>query len=408
MRETLSALAALMGLARVVARRLSPRMWLAGIAAVTLVVALTWAYAGRGPSAARSVRPTATATQASAPTATVDPWTTEALSVRGTRIVNTHGQPVTLLGAARYSLEFECRGDGHFTLADFQAMRAWGMNTVRFPLSSGFWRNVGAGCPTYQATVASAVATAEAAGLYVILDLQRDAPFSYAADAKHGGAQCPLPDATTDVAFWKAAASAYKNDPRVLFDLFGEPHDISWYQWFHGGAITSSCFGYPQAATYTAIGMPALAADVRAVAPRNLIILSGLAWGYDLSGLSSVHAVAVPNVLYGTHPWGHPSVQRPSVWDRAFGKLARALPVIATEFGQYDCQTSYIAPEISYFERLRLSFLAWAWTPGKCSTPGLLAAWSGAPTTPYGAYIRDQMLQAAKANPGDNLCYSCH
>ncbi len=352
-----------------------------------------------GASAHAGAFATASSTPLPTPSPTSDPWTTEALSVSGLQIVNTQGQPVTLLGVSRFSLEYACHGDGHFQLADFQAMRSWGMNTVRIPLSSAFWRNLDNQCPNYQATVASAVNNAEAAGLYVILDLQRDAPLSLSQDASSGGAQCPLPDAKYDTGFWKDVAEIYRDDPRVLFDLLGEPHDINWWQWWHGGAVTSGCFAYPRAYTYTAIGMPALAADVRAIAPRNIIILSGVDWGYDLSNLTRDHAVQVSNVLYATHPWDHQSVQQPADWPRAFGVTARQLPVIATEFGAYDCRTSYISTELAYFERLHMSFLAWAWTPGACATPGLLANWSGAPTIPYGQFIQAQMRRADKTNP---------
>ncbi|HEX9035425.1 MAG TPA: cellulase family glycosylhydrolase [Ktedonobacterales bacterium] len=376
---------------------------LAGLALVAVVAALLFAVLGRFPQDGRGGLPgdRATATTRPTPTATVDPWTTQALSVQGSRIVNTRGQPVTLLGAARFSLEYACRGDGHFKLSDFQAMRAWGMNTVRLPLSSAFWRNLGGACPTYRGSVTAAVANAEQAGLYVILDLQRDAPFSTAGDAKHGGAQCPLPDARYDLAFWKDVAATYRNDPRVLFDIFGEPNTVDWSQWRNGGAIATGCHLYPTAQTYTAIGMPALAAAVRSIAPRNLIILSGVAWGYDLSGVAG--ATQTPNVLYATHPWDHASFQQPSDWDRAFGLTARTLPVIATEFGQYDCQTDYLATAVGYFEQRHISFLAWAWTTGRCSTPALLANWSGEPTAPYGAFIRDQILQAARSNPPGGL-----
>jgi len=159
------------------------------------------------------------------PTSTPTPTPDIALSLSGAQIMRG-GQPVTLVGAARYSLEFECHGDGHFQLSDFQAMRTWGMNTVRIPLSSAFWRNLDGKCPDYQATVAEAVASAEHAGLYVILDIQRDAPFSLAQDAIDGGSQCPLPD-QYDAALWRQAAQTYRNDPRVLLDLFGEPYNVS-------------------------------------------------------------------------------------------------------------------------------------------------------------------------------------
>jgi endoglucanase len=346
--------------------------------------------ASRGASSVR-VAATAATTATLAPTPTPD----IALAVSGTQIVRG-GQRITLLGAARYSLEFECRGDGHFQLADFLAMRSWGMNTARIPLSSAFWRNLDGKCPDYRATVAQAVANAEQAGLYVILDLQRDAPFNLPQDAITGGAQCPLPD-HYDVAFWQQVARTYRNDPHVLFDLFGEPYNVSATQWAHGGWITTACFPIAaRAMTYQAVGMPELAAQVRAIAPHNLIILSGLGWGYDLSAITPVH---LPGILYGTHPWNHVVIQQPADWPRAFGNTAQHLPVIATEFGAYDCQTGYIAAEIAYFERLRMSFLAWAWTPGNCGD--LIANWAGTPTRPYGQYIREQMLQAAARNAQD-------
>src|SRR5260221_8419483 len=98
------------------------------------------------------------------------------VTVQGARFAS-QGRVVTLVGVNHSSLEYSCAGDGHFTPADFQAMRGWGMNVVRLPLSSEFWANAGAICPGYRATVAQAVANARAAHLLVILDLQLSAPF---------------------------------------------------------------------------------------------------------------------------------------------------------------------------------------------------------------------------------------
>jgi endoglucanase len=319
------------------------------------------------------------------------------LAVQGTRIVNAAGAQVTLMGAADYSLEFSCAGNGHFQVADFKAMRSWGMNAVRITLSSAFWRNLNGSCPSYKSTVSNAIANAESTGLYVILTLQWDAPFSLADDARTGGAQCPLPDATYDVAFWQDLAALYQDDPHAIFDLFSEPHDVTWAQWRNGGTITSACSRYAAPHTYQAIGVPALASKVREVAPSNLIILSGIGWGYDLSGVQAA-TDSLKNVVFGAHPFNHGGgSQQPDDWSRAFGSVAARLPVIATEFGSYDCKTGYIGQAIAYFQRLQISFVAWAWTPGSCATPSLLADWSGAPSVPYGAYIKSQMLAAAKS-----------
>ncbi len=334
-------------------------------------------------------------TQQVAAPPTSAPANGQLLAVEGRQIVDAHHHPVTLIGAARFSLEYTCHGDGHFQLADFQAMRSWGMNAVRIPLSSAFWRNLDNRCPDYEATVLSAVGNAEAAGLYVILTLQWNAPFGLPQDSIHGGAQCPLPDATNDVKFWQDLAEIYQDDQRVLFDIYSEPNNIDWSTWANGGTISSNCSLYSSVQTYTAIGMPALAMKIRAIAPSNIIIVSGIGYGYDLSGINASNMVPSTNILYGTHPFNHTVVQQPSDWPRAFGIPAQTIPVIATEFGSYDCATSYIAPEISYFEQLHISFLAWAWTTGACTVPSLLANWSGTPSTPYGAYIQQQMRAQA-------------
>ena len=121
--------------------------------------------------------------------------------------------------------------------------------------------------------------------------------------------------------------------------------------------------------------------------------------GYDVSGIQANSATPLTNVIYGTHPFNHGGgSQQPYDWPRAFGSTSAHLQVIATEFGSYDCQTSYIAREISYFEQLHISFIAWAWTTGSCATPSLLANWSGTPTAPYGTYIQQQMRALAKSS----------
>ncbi len=327
------------------------------------------------------------------------------LSVKGTEIMTDDRRPVTLIGATRSSLEYQCAGDGHFGATDFAAMRAWGMNVVRITLSSEFWANHDATCPTYRQTVRDAVATAEAQGLYVILDLQWNAPFDLPADRTHGGAQCPMPDAHQDVAFWQDIASIFRDDRHVLFDLFGEPHDVTWNTWYYGGTITIGCnfvirSGYDriELGRYTAIGMRDLVTLVHAIAPANTLVVSGIEWGYDLS-LASRYPLATTNLLYDTHPFNYYGKQ-PADWNDAFGDFAHHAAVIAGEFGSYDCRTTYSEQAIAYFTAHHMSWLAWAWNPGTCESPTIIANWSGTPTFPYGAYIHQQMLAASKTKGG--------
>jgi endoglucanase len=334
------------------------------------------------------------------PTATPVPV---GLSVQGTRFYS-QGRAVTLVGVNYSVFEHSCTGDGHFAPVDYLAMKSWGANVVRIPLSSEFWANAGGACPAYHQTVREAIANARAAGLFVIVDLQWNAPFDLPGDRTRGGVQCQMPDTGKDVTFWRDFAALYRDDTGVLFDLFGEPYDISWSTWLNGGWVTNGCDiigSQPlqmqiEPGSYRAIGMRDLVATIRALAPQNVIIIPGLTWGYDLSGIAQGFALQGTNLVYDTHPFNFDNKQ-PSDWPSAFGSTAQRYPVMASEFGSYDCGTAYIAQVISYFNANHISWLAWTWSPGSCSGPSLLADWSGAPSVPYGSYIKQQMQAAAQS-----------
>jgi hypothetical protein len=325
----------------------------------------------------------------------------EALSIVDGHIVDTQGQLISLIGVNHSSLEYLCSGDGHFQPGDFLAMRSWGMNVVRIPLSSEFWANAGGRCPGYRQTVRAVISSAEQAGFYVILDLQWNAPLDLPHDPQFGGGQYPLPDTGKDLAFWQDIARLYRSDPAVLFDLFGEPHDVSWNAWYNGGQIDTQVYegNHPAGGdrTYQAIGMRELAAAVRSIAPLNLILISGPDWGFDLSQIP-MYPIQLPNILYSTHPFDYDG-KEPHDWTGAFGTLSQHLAVIAAEFGSYSCQTDYVATAIAYFKAHDMSWLAWGWNPGPCGAPSLIQDWSGTPISPYGAYIRQQILTTPHARP---------
>jgi endoglucanase len=377
-------------------RRVSTRIY--PILGIALVLMALLSCASPDTSTVR--QPSQTSHPARA-TATVVPKPI-GLSIQDTRFYS-QGRAITLVGVNRSSLEYSCTGDDHLTLADFQAMRQWGANVVRLPTSSEFWANAGGACPAYRETVQRVVANARAAHLFVILDLQWSAPFDLPADRTRGGVQCPMPDTGKDLAMWKDIATLYRNDTGVVFDLYGEPYDITWSTWLNGATITEGCYiiGGPSLAkekgTYQAIGMRELVRQVRAIAADNVIIVAGITWGYDLSGILSGFAIEGRNIVFDSHPFNYGNKQ-PGDWYRAFGHTATRYPVIVGEFGSYDCGTSYIEQAISYFNSHHISWLSWSWQTGACSGPSLLSDWSGKPSVPYGSFIQRQMLAVAAAN----------
>src|SRR5437016_3397488 len=107
----------------------------------------------------------------------------------------------------------------------------WGANTVRLPLSEGFWLNGAPGFPCtaaqYQALVKQTVDTLTALKLNVILDLQwTDAD----GQSLQGGGPWAMPDADS-VTFWQQVAPIYKDYSNVLFEVYNEPHPAQWSCW---------------------------------------------------------------------------------------------------------------------------------------------------------------------------------
>jgi hypothetical protein len=99
-------------------------------------------------------------------------------------------------------------------------------------------------------------------------------------------AQHSMPDQNS-VVFWKDCAAAYQNHPAVIFDLYNEPHDVTWDIWLNGGTITdrpNTRRGGPPR-TFEAVGMQNLLDTVRATGAKNLVIAGGLDWAYDFSGI---------------------------------------------------------------------------------------------------------------------------
>jgi len=300
----------------------------------------------------------------------------------GASVCTASGAVHLFHGVDRPSLEWNSWGqwDGNLGIprSDFDAMAAWHANVVRLSLNQGYWLSGSKSyAPAYEATIEQAVQDAEAAGLDVILDLQWSDRGNRNADAD----QQPMADSNSKE-FWRQVATKYKADGHVLFELYNEPHDITWTTWLSGGEVDE----------YQAVGMQELYDTVRSVGADNLVIIGGTAWGFDLSGVPA-HRIQGYNVMYATHPFGPHSAQ--SQWDRKFGYLAAQdiAPVIATAFGDMgtNCTGDWNSKVVQYADARQISWTAWAWWPGDCTFPALLEDWTYTPTE-QGAAIQAALL----------------
>jgi hypothetical protein len=299
-------------------------------------------------------------------------------AVQGRQVVDPAGRPFLVHGVARPSLEWSCTGqalDGGPGIqpSEFAVMRSgWGVNTVRLALSEQYWLSSAVGlevadpCPTYVRTVIAAVSAARAVGLVVILDLH----WSDSGDPRSKAAQHCAPDQHS-VDFWRTVATTFRGDSSVWFELYNEPHDISWQVWRDGGRIACS-----DGTRYDAVGMQQLVDAVRGTGAANIVLAGGLDWAYDLSGVTG-HPLSGRNIAYATHPyvWKGGAAS----WDVAFGRLAGTAPVIATEFGRTDCAPTapYDAAFLGYARAHDVGYTAWAWWVGGCGFPSLLADAAG-------------------------------
>jgi endoglucanase len=143
-----------------------------------------------------------------------------------------------------------------------------------------------------------------------------------------------LPTAATR-SFWQHILAYYKNNPRVILDLFNEPRNCSWSQW--------------------RAAMQGLLDSVRHSGARNTVWVEGRWWGSTLAGVPLLHGAGI---VYSFHhpgsPWpGQAPVTR-KTWDRAFGNLAsRGIPVVDGEFVNYSAGYHWNDPAVTVPDYLR-------------------------------------------------------
>ncbi len=331
----------------------------------------------------------------------------EPLSVTGNSIIRA-GQPFHLYGVNRDSLEWGrfnwggCGGDGHFEDSDFDRIASWRASAVRIPLSQAGWLGRRCAPGTYARMVDRVVERINARGMYAILDLHwSDAAGRAPCDFGCPSGQQPMPDAES-LRFWKQVAARYANRAGVVFDLYNEPHDVSWDCWRDGGCIVQSSTTNPftrRPVAYRAVGMQQLYDTVRSTGANNLVLVAGLNWAYDLSGIDRGYALRGHNIVYDTHVYTRWHSTEAD-WDEHFGLLSDRYPLISTELGSIDCSSDVTARLLTYLIRRGISWTVWSWnSPGECSQPTVLADWSGTPMPGQGRLIFDALGYLAGRPP---------
>jgi len=321
------------------------------------------------------------------------------LKVVGTQVLNSRNEPVRLRGVNTACLEWTSDGEGHIIDTVKTAIKDWHVNHIRLPLAQDRWfgkapeqKDEG---KAYRALVEKVVELCSQQGCYIILDL-------HWSDAGEWGKQIGqhvMPDQNS-LEFWKSCASAYKNHPAVIFDLYNEPHHVSWDIWLKGGEVTEKASRRNPRKTYQAVGMQGLLDAVRQTDAKNVVIAGGLDWAYDMSGFLNGKQLADPTgngVIYANHayPFKGDTVEQ---WIAKMEKATKTLPVIVSEFGAEGRSAARAKGQTgeqwvrSVLQALDDHHWAWtAWDLHPRAGPRLISDWKYTPTPPFGVWIKKSL-----------------
>ncbi len=287
------------------------------------------------------------------------------LHTQGNIICDKNGNKVILRGVNCSALEWSIVRASRLEACIEHAIVNWKCNAIRLPVSAGAWygmtseqKHFGFTALAYQNRIKRIIDFCAKHNAYIIIDLHGAGNYTHL-----GGCKNPMPD-DLSVKFWHDFASLYANAENVLFGLFNEPRDINADVLFNGGTVTL------EGVEYNCVGMKKLFDTVRSTGAKNICVIGGIDWGFDLRPFATDLAFedTVGNgIVVDTHiyPWKNTDWQ--STVECAIDKY----PVIVGEFGHYG---DHVIPQEApnklkcdeFFEKLfafikqhDLGFLAW-------------------------------------------------
>lgn len=319
------------------------------------------------------------------------------LHVEGPRLLNSQNQEVWLQGLGSCGLE-SLHDDRHIHRSILVAIEQWHANCFRLPVREDFWfgldpRQTDQG-ESYRKAVDFAINLCANRGVYLVLDLSRY--------------HAPL---AIHQAFWKEAARRYRNHPAVLFDLFNEPHSISWDVWRNGGpidapspvAVDESAFlsdrekSVPDKAV--CVGMQALLNTVRSQGASNIVIVAGNGWANDLSGIVNGFALDDPHgngIVYSWHTY-----HWHKHWDRILLVLKQhpvflgetgAAPREDMDFIPLDWKEdpyTFVPDLLGFIQKHRIHWAGWSLHPA--AAPRMIQSWDYDPTPYWGIFAKQAL-----------------
>jgi hypothetical protein len=250
----------------------------------------------------------------------------------------------------------------HLDAKEMKAAKEWNANLIRYQVSQPGLSNANltaSQIAAYVSQIKSAVAKAEHYGFGVILSMQ---------DQGLGcGNSEPLPSTATETA-WHHLAPVFAGDPKVMLELFNEPHNgtttTDWHQWESGGCSPIK---------FCSIGHQTLIDDIRSWGVPNVVLVDGAEHARSFAAVPLLHdATPGRGIVYAVHPYG---VHSSSEEEPLFGYLTPTVPVLITEWNYQNCKNSP-TPELNWLHSIGVGLTGWAFdVPGS-----LITGWSYQPT----------------------------
>ncbi len=305
------------------------------------------------------------------------------LKVSGNMLLNGKGENVRLVGMNIPYMSWSDKSEAQVMEALDISLDEWNSNAIRLAVTPELW--FGANKSAYRATADKVIEKVASVDKYVVLDCH----------------SFYLPE-QSDVDFWTDAATRYKDHPNVIFELFNEPAGCTWQQYYEGGKLTykgKNDWGEDADITINAVGIPVLLKAVRDTGAKNVCILPGINWSFDLSSVTekdfeefakSVAESESPDNIEGfakeykekyflTETTGngimyssHPYPTKPTDWDQYLKNAILEYPVLIGECGPTekengfirtlsDNDKSYLDTLTSYVDQYELNITPWAW-----------------------------------------------
>jgi hypothetical protein len=364
------------------------------------------------------------------------------LHVSGSQLVDSNNNIVKIHGADRSGTEYACiQGWGIFDGGDTATnddsqpplMASWGINSEFVGLNEDCWLGINGvpsqyGGANYQNAIKHYVQTIENNGMYPVVNLFWSAPGTQQATDL---SIATMPDNDHSALFWQQVATAFKDDPRVMFRLAEEPHpngngnDLNtWKCWSKGdrqydtsntlvpiSQNTNCSEGFP------VVGMQSLINIVRGTGASNIIQVPGIQYANAMSCgtniapttcgfLDSANGVRVHDTLspeqliadVDVYPTGN-ACGNVSCYNTEYAPVANVMPFVAGETGFGDAADITF---IDWMDSHTTGYYAWAWD----TWAQLLSDYNGTPASPWGTYYKSHI--ASISNPLPSIAISAN